>query len=497
METRPAGTSHFGGLPHPARAVIVRAAAAQMSRESVLGSWLSPSYFKRELWATDLRRAGLFTRFRIKLLRLAVVVAWEFNEHALSLRATGLVYATLLSLVPFLAVAFSVLKAFGVHMTIAPVLDRFLAPLGPTGSDITNTLVSFVDNVKVGVLGAAGIAGLFITVITLVEKVEDAFNQIWRIRQPRSLARKFSDYLSVVLVGPVLVFTAFGLIASAQHYPIVQRVLQIHIVGKLLVVVMGHLMPFLFLCGAFTFMYRLVPHTRVRLVSALVGGATAALLWQVASVAFAAFIASSKQYSAIYSSFAIMVVFLLWLYYAWLVVLVGAEVAYFHQHPVAYLAFRRRPTHLFRERLALAAMIEIARRHIAGEPPATVDGLSSGLNVPLTTLEELIEDFVRGGLLLRTAEPPGVALARPPEQMSVREILDRVRAPDDLGATVFGERLEAADHALRLRDEAARQAVEGLTLRSIVSEAPQSEPETVAPALRVTESLRPRKTDAA
>src|SRR5215510_12233715 len=167
---------------------------------------LGPSALVQQAWATDLRDAGPATRLRIKLLRLAVVVVREFGEHELSLRATGLVYATLLSLVPFLAVAFSVLKAFGVHFAIAPVLDGFLAPLGPAAAQITGTLVSFVDNVRVGVLGAVGIAGLFITVVTLVQKIEDAFNHIWRIRQPRSLARQFSDYLSVVLVGPVLVF---------------------------------------------------------------------------------------------------------------------------------------------------------------------------------------------------------------------------------------------------------------------------------------------------
>jgi membrane protein len=460
-----------------------------------VSSWLSSDYFRRQLWATDVRHVGPLTRVRIKLLRLAVVASWEFTEHALSLRATGLVYATLLSLVPFLAVAFSLLKAFGVHLALAPILDQFLAPLGGNSGEVTRTLVTFVDNVRVGVLGAAGIVGLLVTVITLVEKVEDAFNQIWRIHQPRSLARKFSDYLSVILVGPVLIFTALGLIASAQSYPIVQRLLEWKLIGQFLVVVMGHLMPFLFLCGAFTFLYRFVPHTRVPLVSALVGGAIAALLWQIASAAFAAFIAGSKQYSAIYSSFAIVVVFLLWLYYAWLVVLVGAEVAYFHQHPVAYLAFRRRPTHLFREQLALAAMIEIARRHLAGQPPATLDDLSLILNAPLATLERLVDDLVRQGFLLRAAEPAGLALGRPPEQISITEILEVVRAPDGLGPTEFGERLDAATHVLRLRDEAVQSELQGLTLRSIASPAPPAPADL--PARRPADSSRARETDAA
>jgi membrane protein len=431
---------------------------------------LESTFSGHDLWAGDLRRAAPLTRLRIQLVRFLVVVAWEFREHVLSLRAMALVYATLLALVPFLAVMFSVLKAFGVHDALGPFLDRFLAPLGPGGIEITRHVVDFVNNMRASVLGVVGIAGLFITVITLVEKIEDALNHIWRIRHSRSLARKFSDYLSVVLVGPVLVFTAFGLIASAQNYWLVQRALQLQLIGETFVLVAGRLMPFLFLCMAFTFLYRFVPHTYVPLRSALVGGTTAALLWQIAGVAFAAFIANSTGYPAIYSGLAILVLFLLWLYYAWLVVLVGAEVAYFHQHPGAYLAFRRRPSHLFRERMALASMIEIARRHLAGRPLADVDGLSLGLNVPLAALEDLVDEFVRHGLLLRAAEPRGIALGRPPEQISIVEILDVVQEPDALRAIPRGEPLESGAHALNLRDQAVQSALEGLTLRSVIPE---------------------------
>jgi len=454
---------------------------------------LGPRGLARQAWATDLRDAGRMTRFRIKLLRLAVTLAREFGEHELSLRATGLVYATLLSLVPFLAVAFSVLKAFGVHLAMAPVLDGFLAPLGPAATQVTATLVSFVDNVRVGVLGAVGIAGLFITVVTLVQKVEDAFNHIWRIRQPRSLARQFSDYLSVVLVGPVLIFTALGLIASAQSHPVVQRIMQLPVVGTLMVVGMAHVMPFLFLCGAFTFLYRLVPHTHVRLKSAMVGGATAALLWQVAGVAFTAFIAGSKQYSAIYSGFAIIVVFLLWLYYSWLVVLVGADVAYLHQHPFAFLALPRATSQVLMERAALATMVEVARRHAAGEPPATVDGLAARFSIAPTILEELIRALIGRGLLLRAAEPPGLALGRAAEQIPILEIIDAVRLPEEIDAAPADERLGVADRILQHRDEAVRQVLGGETLGSLLSDTAA----VGAPAVRLTEPAVTRRAGAA
>jgi membrane protein len=417
-------------------------------------------------------------RLRTWLARLVKFVWWEFREHELSLRATGLVYTTLLSLVPFLAVAVSVLKAFGVHYQVEPFLARMLEPLGPWGGEITRRLVEFVNNLEAGILGALGTAGLFYTVISLLEKVEDAFNHIWRVRQPRTIGRKFTDYLSVVLVGPVLVVTALGLIASAQSFWLVQRVLAIGPLGGLLVQLGSRVMPFVFLWAAFTFLYWFVPHTRVEAGSALLGAAVAALLWELTGIGFSVFIAGSTGYTAIYSGFAVLVLFLSWLSLAWLVVLVGAEVAYFHQHPSAYLTALRRRSHWFRERVALSALIELTRRHLSGQAPSRPPQLARTLNVPLSFLEDLVETFVRRGILLRSAEPEGITLGRPPEQVTVTEVLETLGDPDaaDSAATdEHDDRTDAVAYVLGLRERATHGALEGFTLRSLASEVPALE----------------------
>lgn len=440
-------------------------------------------FVQQDLWTADLSALTPLGQLRIRILRLLVVAVWEFREGVLNLRALGLVYTTLLSLVPFLAVTFSVLKAFGAHYRVEPLLARALEPLGPKGAEITSQVVEFVSNLRVGVLGAVGLAGLFLTVISLLGKIEDALNHIWRVRRPRSLARKFTDYLSVVLVGPVLVFSAFGLIASAQSHWLVQRIVQVEPLGFIIVPLASRLMPFLFLCAAFTFLYKFIPQADVRVGSALLGGATAAVLWQLAGAGFAVFVAGSTRYTAIYSTFAVLILFLIWLYVGWLVVLVGGQVAYFHQHPSVYLAARRQQSFLSRERLALAALVEIARRHLSGEIPYRPLELATELNVPQSTLEELIDEFVRRGILLRTAEPRGVALGRPPERVSVVEILDLLRDPDsfDVGLPQEGEGSVAS--LLRLRDQVVRQALDGVTLRSLAVETPA--PELTSPVLPV------------
>ncbi len=433
------------------------------------------AFVRRAVWEADLSEASGPARMVIQMLRFVIAVVWEVREGGLTLRATGLVYTTLLSLVPFLAVTFSVLKAFDVHYRVEPFLGRFLEPLAERGQEITHQVIAFVSNLRVGVLGAVGLAGLFYTVISLLDKIEDALNYIWRVRHSRSFVRRFSDYLSAVLVGPVLVFAALALTAAAQSHWLVQHILEMDPLG-LVVIAASRVMPFLFLCSAFTFLYKLMPYTRVRLTSALVGGAIAAILWQLAGAGFTAFVAQSPRYTMIYSGFAVLVLFLIWLYVAWLVVLVGGLVAYFHQHPSAYLTrvFRREDSHLVREALALSILLEITHRYLSGKPPCRTSELAVTASVPPSIVDDLVEEFVQRGILFRSAEPEGVALGRAPETVTVMEILDAIRAPVVLGAGLPGRFAGPVSEILRTRDRAVDEALEGITLRLLALEgAPQ------------------------
>jgi membrane protein len=357
---------------------------------------------------------------------------------------------------------FSVLKAFGVQNVLEPFLLQLLQPLGNAAAEVTSSIINFVENIRVGILGAAGTAMLFYTVVTLVAKIEDALNQIWRLPHSRTWSQRITAYLSVILVGPVMVFTALTLTASAQSYWLVERLFEIGFVSYLFTLTTS-VMPFVLLCATFTFLYKFIPYTKVRLSSALVGGAVAGLLWQVVGMAFAAFVANSARYEAVYSSFAIVIVFLIWLYTGWLIFLIGAEVTYFHQYPSAFLyeAMTDGKGYRFQEWLALSALAEIARRHLSHRPPWEQTELAARLGV--SSLANLIDEFVRSSILLKSAEPEGVALARPPENIFVKEIIEIV------GGSTMHERGAIADVLLR-RDQAAQKALEGITLKSLVQE---------------------------
>ncbi len=417
----------------------------------------------------------LFRRLGTQVIRLATAVGMEFRHRLLDARAAGLVYATLLSLVPFLAVMFSVLKAFDVHHVIEPMLAQVLQPLGPRSEEITATIVGFVDNIKISVLGVVGIAGLFYTTYSLIDKIEQALNAIWQVKQGRTWERKFADYLSAVLVGPVLVVTAFGLLASLQSQSLVQRLVDMEPFGTLLVWT-GEVIPLVMLCAVFTFFYKVIPNTHVQIRSAAVGGISAAILWIIAEEIFATFVVASTNYSAIYSSFAVLILFLLWLYTGWMIVLVGAQFSFFHQYPTAYLSrlLWEQGTYVFREQLALKVLGVLGHHYLKGDRPLKLPELSSELNMPVSLVEEEVERLVANGFVGRLQQPEGFSLIKSPDLIFVKEVLNSVRNGTPPWILPHLDTSDPVSALLRRRDKAVERALAGETVQSLFQDRPSS-----------------------
>jgi membrane protein len=369
--------------------------------------------YASQLWSDDLREVSNVRRWIIIPVRLLVVLTRQLVKGQLNLRAMSLVYTTLLSIVPLLAVSFSVLKGFGVHNQIEPLLMNFLQPLGPKGEELSENIIGFVENVRVGVLGSLGLLFLFYTVVSLIQKVESSFNYVWQVERLRGFAQRFSSYMSVVLIGPVLVFTALGVTATAMNNTLVQQLMNVEPFGDL-IVSFSRLVPYLLVIAAFIFIYMFIPNTRVKFLPAFVGGVFAGVLWQSSGWAFAAFIATSSNYAAIYSSFAILVLLLIWLYLNWLILLLGAQVAFYIQYP-QYMS--RRPVQLrlsnrLRERLALQIMFMVADHHLNQRDPWTLDDLVHDLVLPIQPIHHVLQLMVGAGFLSETSDSPPAYLPR-------------------------------------------------------------------------------------
>jgi membrane protein len=419
----------------------------------------------------ELSELTRFKRLLHSSLRIAVLVARDFIHNLVKLQAMALAFKTLLSLAPLLAVVFSLLKAFGVHNRMEPALAEALAPLGEKGQEITRHLIGFVNQMSAGALGSVGLVTLFITVLSLMGTIEEAFNHIWRVRAPRKLARRFSDYLSAILVGPVLIFAAVTITATLQSHAIVQALLSFQGVGFVILSLL-RLVPYLTLWGAFSFVYVFIPNTRVRLGPALVGGFVAAVLWQTVGWGFAVFVASSTRYYVIYSSFAILLLFLLWLHISWVIVLLGAQVAYAHQHIHYFFGERDALAQnaAGREKLALLMMLQVGQRFRLGLQPLTVAQVAAQLRVPVSVISEFLALFTERKLLLALAEEDAFVLGRDPATIPLKEIIDCVRGAGKNGKAQGrrGDPETLVDEILLETDQATARSLEGKNLQALV-----------------------------
>ncbi len=427
------------------------------------------------LWEQDLSTLPQWQSGGIRLLRIFQAVIRDLKSGHLTLRAMSLVYTTLLSLVPLLAVSFSVLKGFGVHDQLESALNNMLAPLGAQSAEITRYIIGFVNNMKVGVLGALGLGLLLYTVISLVQKIESAFNFTWRISTSRNLAQRFSDYLSVIMVGPVLVFTAMGITGTISNSDVLTSLTAITPLGFLISII-SKLLPYLLVIAAFTFIYILVPNTRVRFRSALVGGAIAGILWETTGWLFASFVAGSGSYTAVYSGFAILMIFMIWLYLSWIILLIGASIAFYYQNPecVANQQGNSSLSCRVREKTALLAMYHIAKNFHENTPACNHEQLARKIGIDSQALQKIIEPLLQANLIVLGGQEGLLYIpAHSLEHIEVKTVLDTVRAADET-SYLNAESVDSSaniEQLLNMVDTAVSKSLNKMTLRDLITRA--------------------------
>lgn len=447
--------------------------------------FLDPAKLKSVLdvtvWDVDLAAVPRWKALLIRTLRIVYLVIYDLTKGELNLRAMSLVYTTLLSLVPLLAISFSVLKGFGIHNEIEPLLENTLAPLGDRGKEITVRLMGFVENMNAGVLGSLGLGMLVYTVISLIQKIETTFNHTWHVEKGRALAQRFSDYLSVILIGPLLVFSALGITATVMSTDIVQTLVAVQPFGALAAAA-SKLAPYLLLAAAFTFLYVFLPNTKVRVGAALVGGTVAAVLWQTTGWVFATFIVTSAQYTLIYSALAALIMFMIWIYLAWFILLIGASIAFYYQHPEYVVEHRGeiRLSNRIKEKLALLIMLRVAQNYYQRHLPWSRKELATHLRVPMEVLDAMLSDLVKTGLLAKTQDrPPRYLPASPLDDTPLSEVLGAIRIAEEEHSW-SGKRLQTdpvVDTVSEEVESAVNEALKARTLKDLTAFRDNSAPE--------------------
>ncbi len=401
-------------------------------------------------------------------------LAHDLFRGELTLRAMSLVYTTLMSIVPLLALAFSVLKGLGYHHDLEPVLYQFLEPLGDKAFQLTNQVMQFVENISGGVLGSLGLVFLLYTSVSMIKKIEESFNFVWRVKEPRGFGRRISEYLSALILGPVLLVSTFGLLAALSNTTVVQAIAGIKPFGSMLVWI-GKLTPYVLITCIFAFLYGFVPNTKVRLRAALIGGAAAGVAWAMTGVAFATFVGAARGTMLVYAGFAVVILGLIWVYVSWLILLLGAQLAFYVQHPHSL-----RPgssvlqlTASLTERLALSTMYLIARSYAqdGGERTTrwSANALAEQLNIAGAALDPVIQRLENARLLVATEDEhliPGRDLA----SINLADVLDAVRCDVNDGKLAHIRSIAAADVVANSAAQAMRESVNNKTLKAWIDE---------------------------
>ena len=391
---------------------------------------------RNALWRPDLTGRPAGVRLAYAVARHLYALVRDLFSGQLTLRAMSLVYITLLSTVPFLAFSFSLIKVFGVHNSLKPRLYGLLEPLGPKGAEMTDAVISAVDKVQGGVLGAVSLAFLIYTAIAMVQRIESSFNYVWHVGRPRSLAQRLAEYGAVLLIGPVVMTAAVGLIASIASDVLVQAILAIEPFGSALLLA-GKVLPYVLVIAVFTLLYKFLPNAPVQLRAAVTGGVIAGASWSFLGAVFASLLALSGARNVIYSTFAVTIAALIWVYVSWLILLIGAQIAFYVQNPVALRLGRREPgmSNGLRERIALNVMYLIGLAFRNGDPDCTTGTIAAAINIPGLTLGPVIADLEAAGLISATRDEalvPGRDLAR----ITLADILAAVRGGCETGALV-------------------------------------------------------------
>jgi len=360
------------------------------------------NFVNRDLWRLRARTLKGPRGFLLRALRILILSGREFNSDQCSLRASALTYYSLLSIVPVFAMAFGLAKGFGMDKVLKEQLIQSAEGQQEIFSQIIGFSENLLQNTRGGLIAGIGILFLFWTVIKVLGNIEQSFNHIWGIKKERTLGRKFTDYLSLMMIAPIifLVGSSATVFIISQITAITEK---ISILGPLapLILTSLKLLPFVVFWGLLTYLYIFLPNGKIQFKSALLGGVVGGTIYQIVQWAYIHFQIGASNAGAIYGSFAALPLFLIWLQTSWVILLYGAELAFAHQNDDTFefesdcLSASQKTKKL----LSLQIAELCVSRFTQGEPPLSAEAIADCLEIPIRLTHELLFRLVQANLL--------------------------------------------------------------------------------------------------
>jgi membrane protein len=354
------------------------------------------------IWHTSISDISRGKSFVIRQLRIIVLAARGFMNDRVQLRASALTLYTMLSIIPFAAIAFGIAKGFALDQKLQDMLVKEFQ----TQPEVLNWILvqanSAIQATRGGYIAGIGIVILIWSVMSLLDQIESSFNHIWQISSSRPWLRKFTDYLAIMLIAPVF------LILSSSMTVFVNKEL-VDFIAKSSILeffkpIVGFLFkfaPYLLTWLVLTILYIIMPNTRVRLVPALVSAVIAGTILQILQWLYIDLQFGITKLSAIYGSFAAIPLFIIWVQSSWIILLLGAELSFANQNLSRYeFESEALKVSSFQKRaLILMIMNKIIKNFIPGEKPMSSEQISKCLKVPIRLVRDILNDLTEGGLV--------------------------------------------------------------------------------------------------
>ena len=367
-------------------------------------------FITTDIWRIESKNTSWSKSFLLRQLRVIILAFRGFKEDKLQLRASALTLYSILAIVPVLAMVFAVAKGFGFDTLLQDqLLTRF-----PGQQEVLVNAIGFAKTLlaktRGGLIAGIGIIVLYWAVIKVLGHIEQSFNDIWNVSKARSLWRKFSDYLTIMLICPVLAILSSSatVFIKTQITLIVDRIALLGFFSPL-IYVSFKLIPYVLIWLLFTFTYLMMPNTKVRISSGLVAGIVAGTIYQILQMIYINFQFLLSKYNAIYGSFAALPLFLIWLQTSWLIVLFGAEIAFAHQNneTFEFEQVTQQISFSLKKRLALQIMHLLVTNFSKAEKPITVHQISAAIEIPLRLVQTILLDLVDAKIVSETDSDAG------------------------------------------------------------------------------------------
>jgi membrane protein len=367
-------------------------------------------FFTSDIFSVRLKDLRPFQAFFVRYLRIFILAIQGFLKDDCAMRASALTYYTLLSIVPVVAMAFGIAKGFGLQELIQKQITQ-VAEGANWPEDIVVKILSFSDSMlesaKGGIIAGVGFVLLCWTVVNILGRVEDSFNHIWEVKKPRSLVRKFTDYIAIVVFAPILLIisSSAAVVVSSKIEVIVRSIELLGVVGPLIFFVL-RLLPYVSIWVLLMLNYIIMPNTRVPVKSAVLAGIITGTIFQAVQFIYIKFQIGVAHYGAIYGSFAVLPLFVAWVQISWMIVLLGAEIAVAYENQETF-GFRRDFTGLSiasKKLLVLRVFHRMVKRFAAGESALSATQIAHTLEIPVRLVRQILEDLAVAGLVAETTK---------------------------------------------------------------------------------------------